>query len=187
MLSETNLRILVSPPYRVAYRPSSSSFDTINGGSAFCSRTTSTAKKDCSDLSSRSQEMAFKRKQANCLFRIPTAALPAGRASAARRRPTFDLAHRCCHGNTSNTAWYSIVQCSLLPNLCMSASAITPTSWRGDHRGHGGHFRHAAYDPAQSFAYTSACSGTRAASTLLTSAGSLGLGGPAVSHSGWAI
>ena len=54
-------------------------------------------------------------------------------------------------------------------------AAVTPNSWRGDHHGH---LTHAAYDPALSFAYTSV-SGTRGASTILTSGTSLG--GPPVS------
>lgn len=57
----------------------------------------------------------------------------------------------------------------------MSASALTPTSWRGDQRGYG----HSAYDPAQSFAYTSACSGPRP--RVASTNGSAGsLGGPPV-------
>lgn len=64
----------------------------------------------------------------------------------------------------------------------MSASAaVTPISWRSDHHGHG-HLGHSAYDPAQSFAYTSVSG--RGASTVITSGASLGaasLGGAPVS------
>ena len=45
----------------------------------------------------------------------------------------------------------------------MSASAVSPLSWRGRS------FLNQAYDPAQSFAYTSAYSGVRAESTAETS------------------
>ena len=61
----------------------------------------------------------------------------------------------------------------------MSALVVSPSpgSWRSGH----GQLKHSAYDPAQSFAYTSACSGTRgAASTLLTSA--VSCGGPPVRY-----
>lgn len=71
---------------------------------------------------------------------------------------------------------FEVVFC---PPWTMSASAeMTPMSWRGDQHGHGHHLSHSAYDPALSFAYTSV-SETRGASTILTSAASLG--GPSVS------
>ena len=44
----------------------------------------------------------------------------------------------------------------------MSASLVSPLSWRGRP------FLNQAYDPAQSFAYTSAYSGVRAESTAET-------------------
>ena len=47
----------------------------------------------------------------------------------------------------------------------MSVSAVSPLSWRGPA---GRTYLNQAYDPAQSFAYTSAYSGVRAESTAAT-------------------